>query len=120
MLLRCSAPAGGTLVASQAGIMAAPKAAASPITPPFTRVKTGTLFSRTATTKKRSLTVCVTARTAPWPNTTPSPRPKTVPTNPSRPASNKIVPKISRRVMPRARRLPNTGRRCTTLKVTVL
>ena len=48
----------------------------------------------------------VTALTAPRPRKTPRTNPSPVPSSPSSPASSRIIPKISRWVIPRARRLP--------------
>ena len=64
--------------------------------------------------------VRVTRRTADWPSSVPRPRPRAVPTAEASAVSTRIKAKTWTGVVPRARRVPNTARRCTTLKSTVL
>jgi len=64
--------------------------------------------------------VCETRRTVPWPRMMPATKPSDVPINPRIIVSLRIKTKIWRRVVPSERRMPMTGRRCTTLNVTVL
>ena len=117
---RVSAWRGETVVASQAGSAAAATVANTPASAPLARLATGSAIPRTVTTKYRSLMVCVTACTAPWPRITPSPRPSSEPSAPTITASPNTRTPISPRVTPRQRNVPKSGRRCTTEKVMLL
>ena len=64
--------------------------------------------------------VCVTRATVTRPKMSPRPRPASVPTTPANSASPRMKAKIWRRLAPRARSVAMSGRRCTTLKTTVL
>ena len=119
-LERAIATCGGTEAASQAGGAAVRIVARTPTRPPFTRLGMGSPTWLTVVVKYRSLIVCRIMRTVTWPISTPRPIPHTDPTTPTMKASPITRPKTSWRVMPRLRRVPNKGRRCTTEKVMVL
>ena len=111
---------GAVRAASTAGTSAASTAAPTPTTSPRMSVLAGTLTSWTLTVNQKSLMVWVMRLMTPRPISTPSPKPSSEPTRLSRIASPRMSVKSCPPVAPSIRRTANSGRRWTTLKVTVL
>ena len=117
---RESAWRGGTEAASQAGGAAVSRVAKIPNKLPLNRLNKGICTLLTVITKNRSLMVRATRCMALCPINVPRIMPRKAPIRPTINASLSTRAKISRRVTPRQRSVPKSGRRCTTEKVMVL
>ena len=105
---------GGAPVASMAEGREASRAPATPRAAPLRSDSGSSASSCTETAKYRSLMVWVTSPTRNLPIAIPPSSPSAVPASPTARASATMRPNISRRVTPRARKVPISGRRCTT------
>ena len=117
---RRSVLCGGVRAASMAGTSAAATAAPTPTASPRARLNGAMLIPWTLTTNQKSLMVCVISPTTPRPSSTPNPSPSAEPTRLSSAASPTMRTKSCPPVAPSMRRTAKSGRRWTTLKVTVL